>query len=72
MIVLQKFREKRHMTQQELAAKSGVTQQAISSIETRARENPGVMTLQKLAVALRCTVDDLIEEEGNPNEQAQA
>jgi len=63
MTPLQRYRERRHMTQIELAEKSGVTQQAISKIETRQRENPGVLTMQKLANALRCTVDDLIEED---------
>lgn len=60
MIALQKMREKRRLTQAELAALSGVTQQAISKIENGERLNPGVITMYKLAEAMRCTVDDLI------------
>ena len=63
MIALQKMREKRKLTQAELAALSGVTQQAISKIENGDRTNPGVMTMEKLAVALKCSIYDLIEEE---------
>lgn len=61
MILLRRMREKRRMTQAELSALSGVSQQAISKIESGERPNPGACTLYKLACALRCTVDDLIE-----------
>ncbi|MCR4886271.1 MAG: helix-turn-helix domain-containing protein [Clostridiales bacterium] len=61
MIQLQAMREKRKLTQAQLAVASGVTQQAISAIETGERPNPGIITLHKLATALKCTVDDLIE-----------
>lgn len=60
MIQLQKFRERRKLTQAQLAIRSGVSQQAISKIENGERNNPGVYTLQKLASVLHCTVDDLI------------
>lgn len=63
MIALQEMREKRGLTQAELAARSGVSQQAISKIEKGERENPGTMTLLKLSEALRCSIYDLITEE---------
>lgn len=63
MIKLRAMREKRRMTQMELAALSGITQQAISKIESGERSNPGAITLYKLARALKCTVDDLIEDD---------
>lgn len=63
MIALQRMREKRKLTQAELAALSGVTQQAISKIENGDRTNPGVMTMEKLAQALKCSIYDLIDEE---------
>lgn len=62
MILLLEMRKKRNMTQQELAEKSGVIQQTISAIESGARNNPGVMTMIKLANALRCSVYDLVDE----------
>ena len=63
MILLRRMREKRRMTQAELSALSGVSQQAISKIESGERPNPGAFTLYKLARALKCTVDDLIEDD---------
>lgn len=63
MIVLKKIRERRKMTQEELAKASGVTQQAISAIESGKNKSPKISTLFFLANALRCTVDDLIEKE---------
>ena len=59
---LMEFRKKRNMTQKELATASGVLQQTISLIETDIAKNPGVITMMKLARALRCSVYDLIDE----------
>jgi transcriptional regulator with XRE-family HTH domain len=58
------MRKKQQLTQQELAAISGVSQQAISNIEKGTRKSPRVGTLLKLSRSLKCTVDDLIEENG--------
>ncbi len=57
---LKSMRMKRLMTQKQLAAAAGVTQQLISKIETIPDYDPGVLTLTKIATALRCTVDDLV------------
>ena len=59
---LMEIRKKRNMTQKELATASGVLQQTISLIETDIAKNPGVITMMKLARALRCSVYDLIDE----------
>jgi transcriptional regulator with XRE-family HTH domain len=64
MIILHEMRKKRRLTQQQLATISGVSQQAISNIENGSRQSPSVETLYKLSRALKCTVDDLIEENG--------
>lgn len=64
MIILHEMRKKRRLTQQQLATISGVSQQAISSIENGSRQSPSVETLYKLSKALKCTMDDLIEENG--------
>lgn len=63
MVNLRAMREKRRMTQQELADRSGICQQTIASIETGVRKNPGVMTLYPICLVLKCTVDDLIVED---------
>lgn len=62
MIKLQEMRTRRNMTQKELSRLSGVSQQAISFIEIGKRENPGAITLLKLAKVLRCSLYDLIDE----------
>lgn len=64
MSILYKMRKKQRLTQQELAAISGISQQAISNIENGSRKSPRVGTMLKLSRALKCTVDDLIEENG--------
>ena len=60
---LAEFRSRRRLNQQQLSAASGVPQPMISQIETGDVANPTIKTLHKLATALKCTVDDLIEEE---------
>lgn len=61
-ILLEEYRRKRKLNQRELSDLSGVPQPMISEIESATVKNPTVGTLYKLAKALRCTVDDLIEE----------
>ncbi len=61
-ILLEEYRKKRRLNQRELSDLSGVPQPMISEIETGSVKNPTVFTMAKLAKALRCTVDDLIEE----------
>lgn len=63
MVILQKMRERRKLTQEELAQASGIKQQTISAIESGKNKYPRVDTLYALAKALKCTVDDLIVEE---------
>ena len=64
-IRLEEFRNKRKMNQRELSNASGVPQAMISQIETCDVKNPTIKTLYRLACALKCTVDDLIEDEVN-------
>ena len=61
-ILLEEFRKKRKLNQAELSKLSGVPQPMISEIENGIVKNPTVGTLCKLARALRCLVDDLVEE----------
>lgn len=62
IVILQKMREKRKMTQEELSRASGIRQQTISAIESGKNKAPRADTLFLLAKALKCTTDDLIEE----------
>lgn len=52
-------REELRMTQEELAAKSGLSRQTISSIETGKYDNVTVGTLAAIATALDTTVDKI-------------
>ena len=62
MVRLRQVRQKRKLTQKQLAELSNVPQQTISAIESGERKNPGIVTLQKLAKALECTLDDMLDE----------
>jgi len=55
-------REELRLSQEELAAKSGVSRQTISMIETDAGKNVSSRTLVKLAAALDTTVSALFFE----------
>lgn len=63
IVILRKMREKRGWNQAELSRRSGVPQPMISEIETSEVKFPRVDTLYKLATALRCMIDDLIEDD---------
>lgn len=65
-ILLKDWRIKRAWSQQVLAQKSGVTQSMISEIENETVKDPRVGTLYRLAKALRCLMEDMIEED-NPS-----
>ena len=65
-ILLREMREKRGWTQIELSRRSGVPQPMISEIESQAVKDPRVGTLYRLARALRCMIEDMIEED-NPS-----
>lgn len=57
------IREKRKslkMSQEELASLAGVSRQTIINLENNASKNITVITLQKIAGALNCSVDDLL------------
>lgn len=55
-----KYRKDQNMTQRELAKAVGITASAITQYETGARK-PDIVTLKKLAAALHCTADQLLE-----------
>ena len=57
-----------HLSQNELSKRSGVSQQAISGIES-GRNSPSEQTIIMLASALRCSLSDLMEGDSGNNEQ---
>lgn len=60
MTAIYKYRKDQNMTQRELAEAVGITASAITQYETGARK-PDIVTLKKLAAALHCTADQLLE-----------
>lgn len=58
-INIKERREELHMTQEELASRSGVSRQTISSLETGKYENVLIGTLAAIATALGTTVDKI-------------
>ncbi len=62
-IRLEEFRNRRKMNQRQLSDASGVPQPMISDIENGNVQNPTVRTMFRLAKALRCLIDDLIEDD---------
>ncbi len=55
-----RLRKARGLTQEEVEARSGVSQQYLSSLE-RGRRNPTVITLYELALVLEVTIADLVQ-----------
>ena len=53
------IREKKGMTQEGLANKSGVNRSLLNQLETQKVTNTSTNTLQKLANALDCKITDL-------------
>lgn len=56
---VQKFRQRKSLTQEELAEISGFSQQYISGLE-KGRRNPTIVTIYELALALGVTHMDLL------------
>ena len=63
-------RKLRHLSQQQLATRSGVSQQAISKLES-GKSCPSEYTIRQLATALQVSMSALLEEEQNKNPTAQ-
>jgi transcriptional regulator with XRE-family HTH domain len=58
---VRKRREIRGLTQHELAAITGIAQTLISRIERGVNTNPGAEVLKRLAIALHCSIDYLVD-----------
>jgi XRE family transcriptional regulator of biofilm formation len=59
--VLRALRERRVMTQEQVAKRAGVTKFYVSQLETGLRKNPSLPALRRLAKALGVKVTALLE-----------
>lgn len=59
-IRVKEWRSRRGLTQEQLAAKAGISRGYLARLET-ARQDPKLSTLEKLAKALRVKVAQLVE-----------
>lgn len=66
-MILRKKRIEKGLTQTKLAKSCGFTRQRITNYEAGIRE-PNIQALKKLAKALECTVDELIEDDDDDRE----
>ena len=57
-----RIRKMRHLSQTQLAARSGVSQQAISKLE-KGNSSPSEYTIRQLAAALRIPMADLLDDD---------
>ena len=64
MNTIKKFREKNHLTQEQLAEKLGVQRTTVTLWELGIN-TPRTPTLLKLAYVLKCSVTDLLCDESN-------
>ena len=64
MMDLTRMRERRGLSQPELARRSGVSQQVISQVEKDPGRCPRIDTVYALSVALRCSMYDLYVPDG--------
>jgi transcriptional regulator with XRE-family HTH domain len=58
---IQKIRNDKKLTQEELAKKADISYTTLIKIEQGKVENPTIKTLKKIASALEVSVDDLIK-----------
>ncbi|AZO18096.1 XRE family transcriptional regulator [Mesorhizobium sp. M2A.F.Ca.ET.043.05.1.1] len=56
---VQRIRQRKHLTQEQLAESSGFSQQYISGLE-KGRRNPTIITIYELALALGVSHMDLV------------
>lgn len=62
MIGIKKRRMLQGIKQKDLAKQANISAPYLSELED-GKKRPSIVTLQKLAAALKCTMDELLEEE---------
>ncbi len=63
-IWIKAMRKTRRWTQDELAARSGVSQSFISALETGARIHPGIETMRAIGLAFGLPVEEVVRKVG--------
>lgn len=58
-LMIRKYREEAHMTQEELSERSGVSRSIISELESGKRTTTTTDTIQRIAKALHRKVSDI-------------
>lgn len=58
---IKKYRAKTKLSQEELAAKSGVKYTTLTKIESNVIKKPSVMVMAQLAKALNVSIEELIK-----------
>lgn len=61
MFLIKEKRIEKGLSQQQLARRSGVSQQAISKIEAGMHPNAGILTLEALARGMGCKLTDIYQ-----------
>ena len=56
---IKKYRKKRNLSQDKLSKQANVTYNTLIKLESGANNNPTILTLSKIARALKVKVDDL-------------
>ena len=59
---IKRYRKEKGLSQRALVRASDITYSELSKIEAGYIQNPGVITVQKIAMALGITLDDLMKE----------
>jgi len=59
--MLKAYREKKGMTQMQLAKRAKVTQAYVAMLETGVKNNPSLATLRRIAKALGVSVEQLLK-----------
>ncbi len=59
---IKRYRQKRKMTQKELAKKAGIDFFTLSKVETGVTSNPTIETVMKIAAALGVSINHLMKE----------
>lgn len=59
---IKRYRKEKGLSQRALVRASDVTYSELSKIEAGYIQNPGVITVKKIAMALGVSVDDLLKE----------
>ncbi len=62
--MLKHLRERKGMTQVQLAEKANLTQGYLAKLESDVKRNPSLDILQRIAKALRVEVTELLRKEG--------